>query len=62
MKSLIAGMIVKSASEKSFLKHEALKGLNFVPNKWNEGALEEFCSQTQANNGHISELAIKLLA
>lgn len=62
IKALIAALLAKSVSEKTFLKNQALKGLNNVPSRWNDGALEEFCSQTQAQNGQISELAIKLMA
>ena len=54
--------MTKSVSEKTFLKNQAIRGLNFLPGKWSEGALEELCAQTQSANGHISELAIKLLA
>lgn len=53
---------MKSVSEKGFLRSQAQKGLSFLPLQWNEGALEELCIQTQAANGQISELAIKLLA
>ena len=55
-------MITKSVSEKNFLKSQAIRGLNHITFKWNDGALEELCNQTQSANGQISELAIKLLS
>lgn len=55
-------MLIKSVSEKGFLKSEALRGLNHLPNQWNEGALEVLCNQTQAMNANISELSIRLLS
>jgi hypothetical protein len=51
----------KSVSEKGFLKAQALKGINALPRKWNEAALDELCLHTQAANGQISELAIRLV-
>lgn len=59
---MVAALMVKSVSEKGFLKAQALKALGFLPLKWNEGAFEELCEQTHAANGQISELAIKLVA
>jgi hypothetical protein len=59
---MVGALIGKSVSEKGFLRSTALKGLNFLPQQWNDGALDELCVQTQAINGQISELAIKLLA
>lgn len=61
MKALAAAMMAKTASEKAFIRNQALKGLSSMTKKWNQGALEELCTQTQALNGQISELAIKLL-
>ena len=55
-------MIIKSVSEKGFIKNQAIKGLNHITKKWNEGAIEELCNQTQSANGQISELAIKILS
>ena len=53
---------MKTVSEKGFIKTQATNGLNHITTKWNEGALEELCNQTQSANGQISELAIKLLS
>ena len=61
MRPFVAAMIAKSVSEKAFIKNQAIKGLNCMVKKWNYGALEELCTQTQVLNGQISELAIKLL-
>ena len=55
-------MINKSVSEKAFIKNQAIRGLNHIALKWNQGALEELCTQTESINGQISELAIKLLS
>jgi c-di-GMP-related signal transduction protein len=46
MRALVASMMVKSTSEKAFIKNQALKGLNSMIKKWNYGALEELCAQT----------------
>ena len=62
MRALVSALMNKSVSEKGFLKSQALKGLNQLPTKWSDGALEELCLQTQAQNGHISELSIRLLS
>lgn len=62
MRALVGALLGKSVSEKGFLRNQALKGLNSIPTKWSEGALQEFCAQTQAQNGQISELAIRLMA
>ena len=62
MKILVGALLLKSASEKAFIRNEATRGLSFIPSKWNDGALEELCQQTQSLNGQISELSIKLLA
>jgi hypothetical protein len=35
--------------------------LSYLPKRWNEAALDELCQHTQAANGQISELAIKLV-
>jgi hypothetical protein len=62
IKPLVAALMSKSVSEKGFLKAQALKGLNHLPSHWNPWALEELCVQTQALNGQISELAIRLIS
>lgn len=46
--------MTKTISDKGFLKNEAVSGLSYVVLKWNEGAFEELCSQTESNNGLIS--------
>lgn len=61
MRALVSAVMLKSVSEKAFIKNQAIKSLNCMAKKWNYGALEELCVQTQALNGQISELAIKLL-
>lgn len=58
----MGSLLTKSVSEKGFIRNEATRGLSFIPSKWNDGALEELCLQTQSLNGQISELSIKLLA
>lgn len=58
----MAVLFTKSVSEKSFLKSQALKAINTIPTKWNQYVLDELCRQTQAQNGNISELAIKIMA
>lgn len=61
IRPIVAALMAKSVSEKGFLKAQALKGANTLPLRWNEAALDELCQHTQAANGHISELAIRLV-
>lgn len=61
IRPIVAALFVKSVSEKGFLKSLALKSISFIPKKWNPFILEELCVQTQAQNGQISELAIKIM-
>ena len=61
IRPLVAALMTKSVSEKGFLKSQALKGLNYLPKRWNVSALDELCLHTQSQNGQISELAIKLV-
>lgn len=61
LQPLVAILFVKSVSEKGFLRSLAQKAIRFIPLKSNPCILEELCSQTQAANGVISELAIKTM-
>jgi formate dehydrogenase maturation protein FdhE len=61
IRPIVAALMAKSVSEKGFLKSQALKGANALPRKWNEAALDELCLHTQAANGQISELAMRLV-
>lgn len=61
IRPFIAALMSKSVSEKGFLKTQANKALSLLPPKWNPWAFEELCLHTQAANGVISELAIKLV-
>lgn len=61
IRPIVAALMGKSVSEKGFLKAQALKGVNALPRRWNEAALDELCLHTQAANGQISELAMRLV-
>lgn len=54
IRPIVAALMGKSVSEKGFLKAQALKGVNALPKRWNEAALDELCQHTQAANGSIS--------
>lgn len=61
IRPIASTLFVKSVSEKGFLKTQALRAINCIPNNWNPYFLEELCEQTQSQNGVISELAIKVM-
>ncbi len=62
VRPIVASLFCKSVSEKGFLKAQALKAIAYLPSRWSAYALEELCIQTHAQNGTISELAIKVLS
>lgn len=39
MRALVSAVMLKSVSEKAFIKNQAIKSLNCMAKKWNYGAM-----------------------